>query len=149
MRSVLILCLSLFGFVSSSYAQNVMKKDTMYYLLDTLKVPINDRMVTLAEKEGDGKFFLIQCPCLAHDEKPQFYYRISKKISVSKKTFNSIKLISLTSLIEITKKSGNDFRNKYVFYMIEPQNDAYIMHQSYFIGRVDLNVDDAVIIKKQ
>ncbi|MGF7080543.1 hypothetical protein [Mucilaginibacter sp. UYCu711] len=149
MKSLVIFCLSLFGFFCSSSAQELIKKDTMYYLLDTLKIPINDRMITLAEQEGDGKFFLINCPCLSHDEKPQFYYRISKKISVSKKMFNSIKLISLTSLIEITKKSGNDFSNKYVFYMIEPDNKSYVMHQSYFIGRVDIEVDDSFIIKKQ
>jgi hypothetical protein len=147
MKSVLILCLSLFGFVCASSAQRSIKKDTIYYLLDTLKTPANDRMVTV-QKNGNGQFTEIKCPCLKAHGTPQFLSRISKKALLTKEKFGVLKLISLPELIQIVSTYDEHFNNKYVMYIIEPKGNNYTLNLSTYLG-VEINKSDEIPIKEK
>ncbi len=80
------------------FAQN---SDTtsIYYLLDTAKTPVKDRM-WLIHPEGVYAFYYINCPCI---EENQRLYLYSKKptihFRISKQKFKNIKTVALYDLI--------------------------------------------------
>lgn len=145
MKSLIILCLSLFGCFCSSSAQ-VIKKDTIYYLLDTLKTPVNDRMVTV-HQNGNGQLTEIKCPCLKAHGTPQFLSRISKKALLTKNKFESLKLISLPGLIQIVSTYDEHFNNRYMMYIIEPNGNNYLVSLATYLG-VEINKSDETPVKE-
>ena len=52
----ILLFLSLSVALNSLHAQNKIKQDTIYYLLDTLHTPVNDRMITAKMAGGNYNF---------------------------------------------------------------------------------------------
>jgi hypothetical protein len=142
----LLICLCFSLLTNSVFAQSKIKKDTIYYLLDTLKIPVNDRIVT-SQKMGNATFTEIKCPCVNRNDHPWFYSPDSKKKIFSKDKFRSIKLINLVSLIEIVKNSGDNFNKKYSFFIIEPMNNEYIVRETFFDGRETTVAIDSVTTK--
>lgn len=130
--------------INSVSAQNKLKKDTIYYLLDTLKTSINDRLVT-SEIEDGRKIITVNCHCLKNGDTPQFIYTIKFGLPLKKKIFKSLKLVKLSDLIDLTRK--NDFKTflgKYVLFIIEPLGHNYIMYKSLSVGGTSHSSDDTI-----
>lgn len=128
--NIMLLSLSL----SYANAQVVNKKDTVYYLADTIKTPVKDRILT-AETVKDFKFYTIKCYCLTTNYHIVFRGNISKQLLLNKITFKKIKLISLPQLIELATKNDNTyFDQKFVIYFIEPAGRKYVQQKVFFLG---------------
>lgn len=126
-----ILFCTLFIFLINikAQAQNI-KKDTVYYLLDTLKTPVNDRIWNV-EIESRSKFYIILCRCLKYNCYPTFIRNVNVAAgTLSKSDVNKIKFISLVKLIDLAGKDGGDsFNNYHVIYFVEPSRGEYSKSQ--------------------
>jgi hypothetical protein len=132
----LLLAISIF-FALNSNAQNIKPKvDTVYYLLNILKTPVNDRMW---EVEVDGKFkqYIIQCPCLKYSQSPTFLYRpnIDSGVVIDRKKLSHLKLTSIPSLINNYQKFYSNHESYHIF-IIEPFGKQYIYHKVNAIGPI-------------
>jgi len=132
-------------FIASSYkksmAQKIIKKDTIYYLIDTANVPINDRMITI-ESAKEYKFYSINCPCLNNSIKPIFRCNITNQVIMKRSMISSLKFIHLPDLIELVKKKDNGyFNDNFVIFFIEPYKRKYIKHRVFFSGSSIRQVD--------
>src|ERR1700748_3233165 len=120
----LLLSTACFGQVKSP-------KDTLYYLVDTAKTPIKDRLMKI-EIEGPWNCFVIECACLKYNQRPVFIYELKNQNStrVGIKAFKRIKFITLSKLIELAKDGeGDNFNNKHVAYFVEPDGKKYVMRK--------------------
>ncbi len=54
------------------------KRDSIYYLLDTANVPVKDRMFHI-ESEGPFMFYSLECKCFPYEYRIGFYYQIADK----------------------------------------------------------------------
>ena len=85
----------------NAFAQENKKIDSLFYLLDTAKTPVNDRMWSIdMEKNSIYKNYTIECPCLKNGGKPTFFYNIEGKykgIFLKKKELKTIKLTSINT----------------------------------------------------
>jgi len=125
-------------FLSSvnAFAQENKKIDSIFYLLDTVKTPLTDRMWSV-EKSSIYKNYAIQCPCLKNGGKPTFFYDIEGKDSgvlLSKKELKTVKLTSLSTLILKSKLIDSSDRPNYTIFLIEPNEKGYIRHEVNFIN---------------
>ncbi|MCZ4244563.1 hypothetical protein [Pedobacter punctiformis] len=98
------------------------KRDTVYYLLDTASVSVKDRMFKI-EREESAMMYLLQCKCYPYATNIPFYFDIykNKKEIISRKEFKKIKTVSIVELIVIALKClppAN--RTDYKFIFIEP-----------------------------
>lgn len=105
------------------------KIDTIYYLLDTTKIPIKDRMFNI-EREGPFMFYSLECKCFPYGYGIGFYYQIAdkkgKKVSVQE--FRKLKTVSITQLIDLALKClATENRSKYQFIIAEPKGDNIIL----------------------
>jgi len=91
---LILLCLSF----CKTYAQNSGKKDTIYYLLDTLSTPPLERMIK-TEASKDIKFYTIKCPCLKDNVEPAFESAIASKSYVNNQVFKTYRFISLAPVL--------------------------------------------------
>ena len=103
------------------------KRDSIYYLLDTANVPIKDRMFHI-ESEGSFMFYSLECKCFPYEYGIGFYYQIDdkKEKRISLREFKKIKTVSITELIDVSLKClppGN--RNKYQFIFAEPDGNHF------------------------
>jgi hypothetical protein len=99
------------------------KRDTIYYLLDTAKVPVKDRMFNFTA-EGPAMGYTLACQCFPYGYSIFFYYQIAdkKEKRISIQEFRNIKTVSITELIDLALKClppGN--RNQYQFIFAEPE----------------------------
>ncbi len=118
-------------------AQSVSKKDTIYYLVDLNKIPINDRMITV-DSESVFKLYTINCRCSILNKQPVFFVKRNNAISVKKKELAKVKFITLAFLIDLIKTYDYvEFNKKYVCYFVEP------MHNKYLKNRVMSSVPDS------
>lgn len=131
MKALIILS-SILILSTASYATGrVEKKDTLYYLADTAKVPLNDRMVDIGI-EAPFKYYTIQCECLAYNQKPTFYFNYEKDgrgEQLSGTGLGTIRLITLSELISLAKQQGNGFNSQHVVFFIEPWGSEYVKHK--------------------
>jgi len=120
----------LFFCSSNAFAQLKQKIDSIYYLLDTVKTPVNDRIWEI-DDEGDFKYYTILCPCLAYGLQPTFFYRVDFGGQIINNTkLKTIKLISVSSLILKAKKfTDSGFKGKYAIFFIEPKEKEFISHK--------------------
>ncbi|MBB2146599.1 hypothetical protein GM921_13940 [Pedobacter sp. LMG 31464] len=101
------------------------KRDTIYYLLDTAKVPIKDRMFRI-ESEGPFMFYSLECKCFPYGYGIGFYYQIAdkKEKRISFQKFRQLKTVSVMQLIDLALKClPPENRNKYQFIFAEPEGD--------------------------
>lgn len=99
------------------------KRDTIYYLLDTAKVPVKDRMFT-SEREGPAIGHILRCKCFPYGYSIFFYYPITdkKERRVSLQEFRKVRTVSITELIDLSLKCLEPvYRNKYQFIFAEPE----------------------------
>lgn len=104
------------------------KKDTLFYLVDTAKTPVRDRLMRI-EIEGPWNCFAIECTCLKYNQRPVFVYKLENPGSepVNINLFRKINFISLTKLIELAKEGGGDiFNEKHIAYFIEKKGHKFI-----------------------
>ena len=102
----------------NTFAQTGNKTDSIYYLLDTAKTPVTDRMwdihVDKGSIFGNDKSYVIQCPCLKDGGKPTFFYASGDRgegMLVNKKQLKTLKAISLSALIAKAKQvEGYDYK---------------------------------------
>ncbi|QKJ31363.1 hypothetical protein HQ865_16870 [Mucilaginibacter mali] len=106
--------------------------DSIYYLVDTSRTLVKDRMVDVYFVGANLKCFEIKCPCLKNGEQPIIEYNIKRKGKViSVPDFNKLKLVTLPELIKKIKPRFEDgFDEIQVYQIIEPEGDHYIMHQA-------------------
>lgn len=110
------------------FAQSTFKPDTVYYLVDTGKIPKNERMVEIG-LEGAYRYYAIQCACLKYKQNPVFYYE-SKQKGTSVKKLKNIKFVSISQLIKLSQEGEGDlFNNKHIAIFIEPEAKGFIKHQ--------------------
>ena len=116
-------------------AQSVSKKDTIYYLVDLNKIPINDRMLS-KDTEGVYHFYQIDCPCTKSSNKPRFLCDEKTTVTLKKNDLLTINFISLPSLIDILKKNSyKELKNKFMIYFIEPikkkfnKNEVHLLEE--------------------
>jgi len=113
-------------------AQSLQNKDTIYYLIDTIHVPKNDRMLE-AGTEGLFKYYTIKCACLSYNNKPTFIYKLGSKNLYLKKTSN-YKFISLANLIDLIRRTNYKlFKEKYVTIFVEPENNRFVSKRVFLI----------------
>lgn len=101
------------------------KRDTIYYLLDTAKVPKKDRMFRI-DREGPAMFYSLECKCFPYEYGIGFYYQIKDKKakSIGLQEFRQLKTVSIVELIDLALKylpPAN--RSKYKFIFAEPEGN--------------------------
>jgi hypothetical protein len=98
------------------------KTDTIYYLLDTAKVPIKDRMFRI-EREGPAMCYILECKCYPYATGISFLFDIASKKEkiISLQEFRRIKTVSITQLIDLALKClPPGHRGLYKFIFAEP-----------------------------
>jgi hypothetical protein len=116
------------------FAQTKPRKDTVYYLIDTLKIPVKDRMIS-TETALPFKFYTLKCNCLSSNNMPVFRANLSKQNSFDKKQISKIDFISLPKLIELVRKNDDaNFDDKFTIYFIEPLGKRFIGYKAFFLG---------------
>jgi len=116
----------------NAFAQVKQKIDSIYYLLDTIKVPANARMWDIHEEYPSLKIYSIRCHCLQYDKEPTFVYNIGneKDYIISKKDLSIIKCVNLTTLILKSKQfTAIGFKEKYAIFRIEPSGKKYVVRR--------------------
>lgn len=114
-----------------AWAQKEVKKDTIYYLIDTAKVPIKDRMF-LTGQEGNFYGYRLTCKCYPYQTDAFFTYLRSRKgTEVTKDDLRLLNTINLRELIRIVVQHGLDQVNKTIFFFIELNGQKFIQHQVF------------------
>jgi hypothetical protein len=128
-----------FGVFNAS-AQEDKKVDSIYYLLDTAKTPVLDRMISV-DIARPHKFFTINCPCLNSGSRPVFRTNINNGTSISSREIAKIKFISLANLIELVRKNDTPYFNDVVaIFFIEPGKNVFIKERGFFLGGKPINM---------
>lgn len=123
-RIIYILLLTIFSIDDSNAQITKIKRDSIYYLLDTTSVPIKDRMFT-TEIENPLKIYVLRCKCYPGEADAAFstYNTATKNVKhISIEDFQKIHTISLIDLIAITSKSAKEKIYNETFFLIEPDN---------------------------
>ncbi len=118
--------------------------DTIYYLVDTAKVPVRDRMVKVGI-EGPFKFYNILCQCSKDLLMPTFIYPLNKPElteTLSEAKIKGFKFISLAELLQMSQQESFDtFNNHHAVFFIEPEPDGkkYLKHKVRLLHPVKKN----------
>jgi len=159
MKTLIFAILFFCAVTGAAYAGG--KIDSVYYLLDTTKTPVNDRMWDIHEENPILKFYVINCNCIRYDYEPSFVYDISstKCEIINKKRLRAIKLVSLSKLIEQAKEFLTDRTqgSRQSFFLIEPAGKKYAIHQvrvlPYKTGKIvdfeNVSAPDSTTLRKQ
>lgn len=135
MKRLFAFILLLFSF--KTYAQKEPKADSIYFLIDTAKTPVNVRMWDI-DSSFLYKNYVIKCPCLKFNGMPTFFYSIVEKEDKGKiinaRELKTIKLISLPALILKSKQLLDTEMISRLFFLIEPIGKKYIMHNVSLIN---------------
>ncbi len=82
----------------------------------------------------------INCPCLKFDAKPMFHSYITSRKVINKKTFKTLNLISLASLIELVKNTDYSYLMlHYDLYFIVPSKHNYLVNRAFFLGDIRIS----------
>lgn len=109
--------------------------DTVYYKLDTSAVPLKDRMFKI-EIEGKHKGYILKCKCYPWETDLVFFSRIDRTYetkAISLASFNKINTISITKLIEIAVKYGQEKIERHKFFFIEPNGQTMKVTRVYLL----------------
>lgn len=128
MKRITIILFALFC-SAPSFAQQKVKSDTVYYLLDTSHTPLKDRMWQIDE-DGPFKLAILQCPCLNSKDKPIFTFRTKEpNAKIKSGDLKNYNLTSLPDLI-VKFKEAELKSSKYTFMFVEPDNGGmYLLHK--------------------
>jgi hypothetical protein len=114
-----------------TYAQKTGKVTSIYYLIDTAKVPVNARMWDIHMEYPSLKLYTIECPCMQYGQKPTFVYDTSaiRDYVINKKKLSTIKFTSLTVLILKSKQITTiGSKGRYSIFIVEPKGEKYVVH---------------------
>ena len=129
MRNLFFLISIFYSF--NVFAQTAQKVDTIYYLLDTAKTPVNDRMWEI-RIDDQFKSYILNCLCLKFNGMPTFFYSVTDKADsgkiINKSEFKALKLIGLPALIIKSKELLDTEMISYSFFIIEPEGKKYMIH---------------------
>lgn len=129
MKNVIIVSAILLSVLHSKAQSSKQTRDSIYYLIDTAKTPVNDRLWDIHD-ENNLVFYTFQCSCLMYGGNPTFVYSSNKPAQVPINSLKGIRLISIVGLLKLIKQSeGEKFNTKHVLYFIQPSNEGYIKRQ--------------------
>ena len=121
------------------------KRDTIYYLVDTIKVPKADRMFLYGE-EGDTYGYRLTCQCNTWQSDAFFVRRIDAKgLFLKKADFKKYKFITIRELIAIVVKFGNDNIRNHDFYFAEQQEKKFLLYRVYLAHAIRPSVSNDYI----
>ncbi|WP_448703007.1 hypothetical protein ACFGVR_11705 [Mucilaginibacter sp. AW1-3] len=127
MKKLLLLLMFSLMISLKAYSQKI---DSVYYLLDTSKIPKNANMWDIGI-EHPFKYFTILCPCMQYGQNPTFLYKEDDPgQTITANQLKLIKQINLVNLIQ-TAKSFTDkgFSIKKNIFLIEANGRKYTMHR--------------------
>lgn len=106
-----------------------LKTDTIYYLLDTAKVPVKERMFRI-EREGTFMCYILECKCYPYATGITFFFPIAdkKEKTISLQEFRQFKTVSVTQLIDLALKClppGHTGLYKFIF--AEPDGNNILL----------------------
>lgn len=134
MRAINILAIIL---LCSSFgkAQSI-KKDTLYYLLDTVSVPAKDRLFSYEAENATIKWITINCPCLEYGIKPPFRMNISNQKIVSREWLQTNETVGLTYLLSYLRtKDSPSLSNSFDLFFVEPNDSSSLkINKAVFLG---------------
>jgi len=120
-----------------AYSQKGSKTDSIFFLVDTTKTPVNERMWGI-DSTSLYKNYVIKCPCLRFNGMPTFFYSITEKEGkgelINASELKTLKFISLSSLILKSKQLLDTEMISRLFYLVEPKGKKYIMHNVALIN---------------
>lgn len=142
-RQQWLLIALIFGALSAK-AQGVAKADSAFYLLDTTKTPVSDRMWH-TYFEGLVKFYelTIYSSCTPLLDRPTFAYstKWQKSEVIDDAGFKSIKKSSLSELLlhlkrfaEQDKETKAELKKVFYLYVIEPHSKGYAIVKTQLVG---------------
>jgi hypothetical protein len=134
MNIKLTLYLIVTGFLvcyTKAYSQNKIKLDTINYLVDTSKIPVQDRLMIFGQ-EGDFYGYRINCQCFPWQTDPIFTYHIKQKgVNILEADLKNYQFITLRKLIEIAVQFGQTRQKKTAFFFFEKTGQQYVKHQVF------------------
>lgn len=133
MKNIFIIAL-LFGALGAK-AQPAVKADSAFYLLDTAKTPVSDRLWH-TYSEGSAKFYelTVYSACSPLLGRPTFGYssKFQKPETISEVKFKTIKKSSLSELLFQMKQFAQEdqetkaeLKKAFYLYFIEPCSHGY------------------------
>ncbi|MGF7080773.1 hypothetical protein [Mucilaginibacter sp. UYCu711] len=146
-KFIIIFLFGIFGLHNLLFAQKVAlpdripgtPADTLYYFFDKNHSSDTIRM-TKTSSEVFEKFFKINCGCLyldnkSYEDKNILLNSLTKQdVIINESKFKSLKMITLTELIDFIKTHNgiyfgkNAFGGAYIVYIIEPGKNGFILH---------------------
>jgi len=118
------------------------KKDTLYYLVDTAKTPKLDRILWIQHLKDNYIDYQIFCPCIMASAGIQFNFpagsrnmndtSIVKPIYIKPEHVKKIVFTSLIKLIQLVQNNNKNFNQRYVTFFIE-----HLAGNKYSIKKVD------------
>jgi hypothetical protein len=134
MKNILFVVLLLCSIDVLGQKKQNFRPDTVYYLADTSKTPVKDRMLNINTEvySRQGKLDTIQafriiCNCLPFGYYPTFTRHLSQKRRLmTRKELEKIKLVSLPDLLSLVLKNyDHDFSSKHSVIIIEATKNEY------------------------
>ncbi len=89
-------------------------------------------MWNIQEEVSPLKLYVINCDCIRYDYQPSFLYDMSTKSEIiDKRKLRTIKLVSLSALIEKAKQflTEKAQEGNHSFFLIEPAGKKYVVHK--------------------
>ena len=123
------------------------KKDTIYYLIDTAKTPKLDRVFEI-EHSKQFIFYTIDCYCYAVKWKPQFYYIFKgtsnydanlNPVYITNSKIEKMSFANLYKLITLSCSEGTNFNARHVIFFVE-----HLPNGRYLIRQVKSNAPPAI-----
>lgn len=125
-------------------AQSNVKADSVFYLMDTTKTLVSDRLWH-TYSEGLVKFYelTVYSSCSPLSNKPTFAYssKQQKARPINDAEFNAIKKASLSELLlhlqkftEEDKETKAELKKIFYLYLIEPQSKGYTIVKTQLDG---------------
>ncbi|MES2426529.1 MAG: hypothetical protein V4560_06125 [Bacteroidota bacterium] len=108
--------------------------DTIYYLHDTTLVQKNNFPMK-AYNGWLGRIFVIKCNCLSIGN--IYLQSLKKKVIIDGQQMKSLKLITLSDLINFVKANNTPnfgdvtFGQNHLVYVVESSKPGYILHRVY------------------
>ncbi|GEM_PF-1785459 len=143
----LLLCAICLMLSSACLGQNRIKKDTVYYLLDTIMTSPGDKLFSITCTNGANTSLEINCPCRMDGGKPRFSYNVLKPIPLSIEKMRTINYLTLGGLIDLARHNDNlTFFYNYVLYFIKPSKDGYVMYAANIPRTNEFKVEDWITV---
>jgi hypothetical protein len=129
----IILCISFY--TARAQKARINNIDSIYYFVDTAKIPIKERMMDIGI-ESTYQYFTIMCPCLKYNTNPTFIYKIKDSgQTIDKAAFDKLNTVTLIKLINLAKQTADlTATTLYIYFFIEKNNDdKYIIHKTKLV----------------